>query len=466
MVSSLLLLFACRASEDLTPRVEALESDVAALEGAGTDVDVSSLQAADAQNAADVDGLEARVSTLEVVTDFVEGALFDVQEELGALLGRLDATDAAVSGLDVRVDDTEAATADLNERTDEVEASAADLSARTSTLEGAATGVAAALADHESRLDTLESDAAADGAATSDALAALDAEVGGLASDVGALDASLGALSSTVDGLVADLSSLGVSFTALSADLSVVDAAVDALTITTDGLAASLAALASRVDSLEAALGGLDTTTAAATAAELANLTAVVEALEGDVDALPQVPVGTVVDWYRPSASTPSPDGWQLMNGSLVTDPDSVYYGQTLPDLTDRFTRGVVDQSLVGVSSGSSSHVHGVDLTHGHSASASSDGAHAHTWASFNGSGTDWYSGDGAMIMNWTDGMDNAGSGYYALATSGGTATYYTSSNGSHDHTIYVANSTASTATSSQSHLPPYVGMVKIIRIR
>jgi hypothetical protein len=220
------------------------------------------------------------------------------------------------------------------------------------------------------------------------------------------------------------------------------------------------------VDALEAAVDGIDTTTAASTAAELASLAAVVADLETDVYALPEVPVGTVVDWYRPSAATPAPEGWQLMNGSTVTDTESIYYGQVLPDLTDRFTRGVVDQSLVGVSSGSSAHTHAVDMSHAHSASTDTQGAHYHSWASFDGSGTDWYSGDGTMITNWADGMDSAGTGYYVIATSGGNATYYTSSSGSHSHGVTVNAYGGTAVSASQSNIPPYVGMVKIIRIK
>ena len=54
------------------------------------------------------------------------------------------------------------------------------------------------------------------------------------------------------------------------------------------------------------------------------------------------VPVGTVISWWRPDASTPLPsDEWAIADGSVVADPESPLYGQTLPDLTDRFIMGV-----------------------------------------------------------------------------------------------------------------------------
>lgn len=50
------------------------------------------------------------------------------------------------------------------------------------------------------------------------------------------------------------------------------------------------------------------------------------------------VPIGAVVSWWGNSGSTPN--GWQLCDGSTVTDTQSPLKGLVLPDLRDRFVRG------------------------------------------------------------------------------------------------------------------------------
>lgn len=73
------------------------------------------------------------------------------------------------------------------------------------------------------------------------------------------------------------------------------------------------------------------------------------------------VPVGTVFAWLKSYTNTPSlPDGWAECDGSAVSDTDSPYNGQNLPDLnsgTQRFLRG---STTSGTTGGSDAHTHTV----------------------------------------------------------------------------------------------------------
>ncbi len=53
------------------------------------------------------------------------------------------------------------------------------------------------------------------------------------------------------------------------------------------------------------------------------------------------VPVGAVIDWYRPRTDTPIPSGFVICNGDQVKDAQSPLNGANVPDLTDRFVMGV-----------------------------------------------------------------------------------------------------------------------------
>ncbi|MCP4595077.1 hypothetical protein, partial [Neptuniibacter sp.] len=54
-------------------------------------------------------------------------------------------------------------------------------------------------------------------------------------------------------------------------------------------------------------------------------------------------PIGAIIAWHEDFTNTPAlPDGWVECNGLPLDDPDSVYDGQTIPDLNgdERFLRG------------------------------------------------------------------------------------------------------------------------------
>ncbi len=242
------------------------------------------------------------------------------------------------------------------------------------------------------------------------------------------------------------------------------------------------------------------------------------------------VPLGTVIEWWRPNASFPVPEGYVICDGSTVTDPESPYDGVALPDLIDNFVRGVTDTALIGETfDGNHDHVFdppqvtsSEDGAHTHplifGASTSFSGSHHHTyspgqritssythnhvWSFFNGNPSyDWngynFLGNTVQLMDWTDGLDADGSDYFPISSPDvtGQEAYYTKPNshnhvfnfnpiisdnaGTHDHPLggltpnvsmepahsHELNGAPKTSTSANI-VPPFHGLVKIIRIK
>jgi len=229
------------------------------------------------------------------------------------------------------------------------------------------------------------------------------------------------------------------------------------------------------------------------------------------------VPIGTVLDWWRPDATGSVPDGYQICDGSVVNDASSPLNGKTLPDLRGRFVLGVASPADMGTSGGAQSHDHSVNLSHAHavtgtnivgphthsvdlpplneSGEVSWAGSHAHLWvkAYLNPNDDklqvvsidDW--GYENLIGLWSNGIGDEGSGHYPVTIYRETANYYTYDAGSHKHQFSVAHDhllvnsarggahlhkvsvpalNATQTSAAASHLPPYVGLVKIMRIR
>jgi hypothetical protein len=211
------------------------------------------------------------------------------------------------------------------------------------------------------------------------------------------------------------------------------------------------------------------------------------------------LPIGAVIDWWRPDTSFPIPEGFAICDGSELDDPESPLDGVTLPNLSNRFVRGVTDTTQIGMIGGTNSHNHStsidhdhasfsvsVNLSHNHPAfTTAAGGEHVHMWSYFT-TGEDWYSfnsnGSARAMRNWGDGLDNAGSGIYPLDI-GGTysSTQYLYTNSSyHTHNIdpptYTGStsvginvpnfSTSNRASTTSSNVPAYVGLLKLIRIK
>ena len=89
-------------------------------------------------------------------------------------------------------------------------------------------------------------------------------------------------------------------------------------------------------------------------------------------------PIGTISAWHKSFANTPSlPSNWVECNGQTLSDVDSPYNGQVIPNLNgdNRFLRG---NSASGTTGGSAS------VTHNHTWTANTSTARAGstgTWA-------------------------------------------------------------------------------------
>jgi len=175
------------------------------------------------------------------------------------------------------------------------------------------------------------------------------------------------------------------------------------------------------------------------------------------------VPIGTVIDWWRPSAAFPIPEGYAIADGSKVLDTRSPLFDIDLPNLNNAFVRGVTEPSDIGTIGGQDFAVVNTGSAGAHTATTSSSGGHSHVWSSFEFSTKIWRAGNNAMMVDWGTGMDSAGTGYYPIISDFSTnANYHTSSDGAHTHTVAVSAHTHSVTVST---VPRYVGMLKLVRI-
>jgi hypothetical protein len=158
------------------------------------------------------------------------------------------------------------------------------------------------------------------------------------------------------------------------------------------------------------------------------------------------VPVGAIIDWYRPNDHFPIPAGYKIADGTLVNDPASPLHGLPVPNLADRFVRGVTNAALIGLSGGADTHFHSVD-----------DPAHSHS-----------IQHNHPSFSATTDRPSSAnGTG---LADSD----WYAQGDHTHSVTIDVPDFQGSSGTvdqppvnsSSASSLPPYYGLLKLVRIK
>ncbi|MCA8962483.1 MAG: hypothetical protein KDC38_18285, partial [Planctomycetes bacterium] len=127
------------------------------------------------------------------------------------------------------------------------------------------------------------------------------------------------------------------------------------------------------------------------------------------------VPIGTVVDWLAPDGITSIPDGFVVCNGAVVADPQSPFDGFAVPDLVGRFVRGAATIDDIGNLAGAETHSH--ELTHSHDEFLDvSPACHQHEVAHFEPGPLRWVSGNGAVIIDYTNGVENTGSGHFPLS--------------------------------------------------
>jgi len=87
-----------------------------------------------------------------------------------------------------------------------------------------------------------------------------------------------------------------------------------------------------------------------------------------------EVPIGSILPWLKTFTGTPAlPGNWVECGGQVLSDSESVYNGETIPNLNgnNNFLRG---NATSGGTGGAATHTH-------------TDGAHNHTSTFDNGSG-------------------------------------------------------------------------------
>ena len=226
--------------------------------------------------------------------------------------------------------------------------------------------------------------------------------------------------------------------------------------------------------------------------------------LDGRVDEsavdIRSVPVGAVIDWWRPDDTYPIPENFKICDGSAVNDTESPLNGVTLPDLTHQFIRGVTDPAEIGTAGGAADHQHTVDITaHNHTMAIDHDhpeqslsiaysGDHYHdvsinhTHGSFNTQSTGTHSHGYQVGGNYASGTDFALSptgNHYHLVTmpthsesKRSTSTGYHTHSGILDLAAHIETKTASSygpeslSSSTEANLPPYYGLLRLMRIK
>lgn len=191
------------------------------------------------------------------------------------------------------------------------------------------------------------------------------------------------------------------------------------------------------------------------------------------------VPVGSIIDWFRPDTSMSPPDGWKICDGTAVTDPASPFNGLAVPDLRGRFVRGLVDlNSSYGAGSplpetgGADSHVlthqHGISSLPAHTHAITSDGSHGHPANLGDAQGhitTNPIQGHGSGAFYVINEIGPGPNCTHNLPVNVGSA-------GAHNHGGATGGAIAQGAGSTDfaspgfDNKPPFVGLLKIIRIK
>ncbi len=201
------------------------------------------------------------------------------------------------------------------------------------------------------------------------------------------------------------------------------------------------------------------------------------------------VPIGTVVDWYRPRPDFPVPPGWEICDGRTVSDPGSPLDGQPTPNLVGRFVRGLSPGAMTPTAFGGGtptplpdqggagayqySHSHSLTMQvsiPNHTHAISEGGSHDHM-AHLGGA-------DGHTTSFHQQVHQTPNYLAFGMLGFGNTCTHdypvHVKSNGSHDHGGATGATALSTGVSGSTDpdsspiptLPPFVGMLKIVRVR
>lgn len=134
------------------------------------------------------------------------------------------------------------------------------------------------------------------------------------------------------------------------------------------------------------------------------------------------IPAGAVMSFNLETC----PDGWSLFTEGIGRTVVGYAPGGTLA--------GTVGEDLDDL--GSQVHDHYINPPDS-IGFTSTDGSHNHVWAQK--SKRDWYSGSGALIVDWDDGMGTGGSMFYPIgADTLSTVDFFTSNEGDHSHSVSI----------------------------
>jgi len=196
------------------------------------------------------------------------------------------------------------------------------------------------------------------------------------------------------------------------------------------------------------------------------------------------VPIGAVIalnpnlTGAYTTASTTSADsnGWVLVQGQTISDATSPMDGETLPDLTDsRFLRGASTAGTTGgaetftlVEANLPAHVH--DISHGHSDTfATASDSHYHNQVADvenTTGGSPW--GGGTYLAQYGSSNDSA----YRLRGTNTSPTVARGSTDTHSHTVtgsvtsHTGSSGSAGSDSAVSHIPKFLNVVYVMRIK
>lgn len=172
------------------------------------------------------------------------------------------------------------------------------------------------------------------------------------------------------------------------------------------------------------------------------SMTAVNITAQGVFDGFGTVPIGAVLDWWAPAGSAVTvPANFAICDGHLISDPASPFNGKNTPNLVQRFIYGVSNAGQIGQAGGSST------------ANVSINSAFSGTTSAITGTAPpNANTSPGTIIRNYP-------STSYRFAMTTDDASW---NDGQHVHNF---NGNASGSTSI-AVLPPYVCLLKIVRIK
>jgi hypothetical protein len=196
---------------------------------------------------------------------------------------------------------------------------------------------------------------------------------------------------------------------------------------------------------------------ASVTSAKLADHAVTVTKLDDGVAAT----LGDVKFWWRPNSSTEVPaGGWAIADGRSLAASEHDFPGGgsiTLPNLVERFARGA-ELASVGLAGGASTY----NLSHSHTVSAHSHTIEPHSHELNLQSGYNY-------VTNLKISQDLSGSSWVHAGNAEGEEHRHPI-NGAAESTGLTTNSsspsTSSSLSSSTSIIPPYVGLLPLIKVQ